>query len=212
MKTWQKATFIIVLIAFIIASVTISFISMARAPFEYEYQTTADSEYGVEGWVLFGFNGNNSTKEVHIDFVRDSDGNNPDTSKPVSAVGKFTMNTDEYVEIKANGTATVYVDSVKFKKADDFVLSSAHKVEDNGTVKFVYEFYKQSKSNVKPVAIIAGYSGDSLDTVSFVETVANDAGIYTFTTNPLTVASGITYRGYIWESFANCKPLASDLN
>lgn len=114
MKTWQKATFIIVLVAFIIASVTISFISMARAPFEYEYQTALESEYSVEGWVLFGFNGNNSTKEVFIDFVRDENGNNPDTSKPVSAVGKFTMNTDEYVEVIHIGKDVKYIDETSF--------------------------------------------------------------------------------------------------
>lgn len=114
MKTWQKATFIIVLVVFIIASVTISFISMARPPFEYEYQTALESEYSVEGWVLFGFNGNNSTKEVHIDYVRDENGNNPDTSKPVSAVGKFTMNTDEYVEIIYIGKDVEYVDETSF--------------------------------------------------------------------------------------------------
>ena len=114
MKTWQKAIFIIVLVAFIIASVTISFISMARAPFEYEYQTALESEYSVEGWVLFGFNGNNSTKEVHIDFVRDEDGNNPDSSKPVSAVGKFTMNTDEYVEVIHIGKDVKYIDETSF--------------------------------------------------------------------------------------------------
>ena len=99
MKTWQKATFIIVLVLFIAASVTISFLSMARAPFEYEYQTALENEASVEGWVLFGFNGNNNTKEVFIDYVRDEDGNNPDKSKPVSAVGDFTMNTDDYVEV-----------------------------------------------------------------------------------------------------------------
>lgn len=114
MKTWQKATFIIVLVAFIIASVTISFISMARAPFEYEYQTEIAEISGNEGWVLFGFNGNNSTKEVHIDYVRDEDGNNPDTSKPVSAVGKFTMNTDEYVEVIHIGKDVKYIDETSF--------------------------------------------------------------------------------------------------
>jgi len=114
MKTWQKATFIIVLVAFIIASVTISFVSMARAPFEYEYHTAPESEYSVEGWVLFGFNGNNSTKEVFIDFVRDENGNNPDTSKPVTAVGKFTINTDEYVEIIYIGKDVEYIDETSF--------------------------------------------------------------------------------------------------
>lgn len=64
LKTWQKATFIIVLLVFIVASVTISFISMARAPFEYEYRTDIAGTPGNEGWVLFGFNGNNNTKKA----------------------------------------------------------------------------------------------------------------------------------------------------
>ena len=114
MKTWQKATFIIVLVAFIVVSVTISFLSMARAPFEYEYQTAMDNQMSVEGWVLFGFNGNTSTKEVRIDFVRDADGNNPDETKPVSAVGKFTMNTDEYVEKIYIGKDVKYIDETSF--------------------------------------------------------------------------------------------------
>lgn len=114
MKTWQKATFIIVLLAFIVASVTISFISMARAPFEFEYHTADESEYSIDGWVLFGFNGNTSTREVYIDFVRDADGNNPDESKPVSAVGKFTMNTDEYVEVIYIGKDVKYIDETSF--------------------------------------------------------------------------------------------------
>lgn len=114
MKTWQKATFIIVLVVFIAASITISFISMARPPFEYEYQTVLESENSVEGWVLFGFNGNNNTKEVYIDYVRDEDGNNPDETKPVSAVCKFTMNTDEYVEIIHIGKDVKYIDETSF--------------------------------------------------------------------------------------------------
>ena len=114
MKTWQKATFIIVLIAFIVASVTISFVSMARAPFEYEYQTAVDNPASVDGWVLFGFNGNTSTKNVYIDFVRDDDGNNPDETKPISAVGKFTMNTDEYVETIYIGKDVKYIDETSF--------------------------------------------------------------------------------------------------
>lgn len=114
MKTWQKATFIIVLVLFIAASVTISFLSMARAPFEYEYQTEIADTPGNEGWVLFGFNGNNNTKEVFIDFVRDEDGNNPDKSKPVSAVGDFTMNTDDYVEVIYIGKDVKYIDETSF--------------------------------------------------------------------------------------------------
>ncbi len=114
MKTWQKATFIIVLVVFIAASVTISFVSMARAPFEYEYQTEIAEIPGNEGWVLFGFNGNTDTKEVYIDFVRDEDGNNPDKTKPVSAVGDFTMNTDEYVEKIYIGKDVKHIEETSF--------------------------------------------------------------------------------------------------
>ncbi len=114
MKTWQKATFIIVLVLFIAVSVTISFVSMARAPFEYEYQTDIADAQGNEGWVLFGFNGNTSTKEVFIDYVRDENGNNPDKTKPVSAVGDFTMNTDEYVEVIHIGKDVKYIDETSF--------------------------------------------------------------------------------------------------
>ncbi len=114
MKTWQKATFIIVLLVFIVASVTISFVSMARAPFEYEYRTDIAGTPGNEGWVFFGFNGNTATKNVYIDYVRDADGNNPDTSKPVSAVGDFTMNTDEYVEYIYIGKDVKYIDETSF--------------------------------------------------------------------------------------------------
>ena len=114
MKIWQKATFIIVLVVFIASSVTISFISMARPPFEYEYQTEIADTAGNEGWVLFGFNGNNNTKEVYIDYVRDADGNNPEETKPVSAVGKFTMNTDEYVEVIYIGKDVKYIDETSF--------------------------------------------------------------------------------------------------
>ncbi|MBQ4603192.1 MAG: leucine-rich repeat domain-containing protein, partial [Clostridia bacterium] len=39
---------------------------------------------------------------------------NPDTSKPVSAVGKFTINTDEYVEIIYIGKDVEYIDETSF--------------------------------------------------------------------------------------------------
>ena len=64
--------------------------------------------------MLFGFNGNNNTKEVFIDYVRDEDGNNPDKTKPVSAVGDFTMNTDEYVEVIHIGKDVKYIDETSF--------------------------------------------------------------------------------------------------
>lgn len=102
MKTWQKAMFIIVLISFIVASVTISFVSMARAPFEYEYQTAAENPAAVDGWVLFCFNGNTSTTEVYIDFVRDENGKNgewnvPDADFTQAKVYNITSDGNEYI-------------------------------------------------------------------------------------------------------------------
>lgn len=114
MKKWQKVTFVTVLVVFIAASVIISFISMARDPFEYEYQTDIGGISGNEGWVLFGFNGNTQTKDIYIDFVRDENGNNPDKSKPVSAIGRFTFNTDEYVETVYIGKDVKYIDETSF--------------------------------------------------------------------------------------------------
>lgn len=160
LKSWQKATFIIVLVVFIIASVTISFVSMARAPFEFEYHTAAESEYDVEGWVLFGFNGNNSTKEVYIDYVRDENGNNPDTSKPVSAVGKFTMNTDEYVEVIHIGKDVKYIDETSFfyckeLKAIEVDEANEHYVSVDGVLytkdmkkMLAYPLMKENESGV----------------------------------------------------------------
>ncbi len=114
MKTSKKVLFIAVLAIFVVASVTVSFISMARAPFEYEYQTDIGGQEGNEGWVFFGFNGNMNTKEVYIDYVRDEDGNNPNPDNPVSAVGRFTMNADEYVEKIYIGKDVRYIDETSF--------------------------------------------------------------------------------------------------
>ncbi len=190
MKTWQKATFIIVLVAFIIASVTISFVSMARAPFEYEYQTALESEYSVEGWVLFGFNGNTSTKNVYIDFVRDADGNNPDETKPVSAVGKFTMNTDEYVEVIYIGKDVKYIDETSFFNCK--VLKAIEVDEENENYTdvdgvlytkdmkklLVYPIMKENKAasytipeGVERIASCAFYKNGNLTEIRFPSTL-----------------------------------------
>ena len=89
MKLWQKITFIAVLIVFVSASVTISLISVSRAPYKYEEQTAIGGEDGVDGWVFYGFNGNAATKTLYIDCVRDRDGNNPDETKPVLGVRAY---------------------------------------------------------------------------------------------------------------------------
>lgn len=190
LKTWQKATFIIVLVVFIAASVTISFISMARPPFEYEYQTEVEELPGNEGWVLFGFNGNNSTKEVYIDYVRDEDGNNPDESKPVSAVGRFTMNTDEYVETIYIGKDVKYIDETSFfyckmLKAIEVDDANEYYTSVNGVLftkdmkkLIVYPVMKENESasyiipeGVERVGICAFYKNVSLKSIIIPSTL-----------------------------------------
>lgn len=117
MATWKKAVFIIVLVAFVSLSVFISFYSIARDTYEFEYQEEVgkdDGVEGLEGYVFYGFNGNTSTIDVHVDFVRDKDGNNPDESKPVVGIDSFTMNSDEYVEYIHIGKDVQYISEQAF--------------------------------------------------------------------------------------------------
>ncbi len=72
---------------------------MARAPFEYEYQTAIADTPGNEGGVLFGFNGNNTTKEVYLDYVRDEDGNAPDANALTSEDNIFIDKIDKEIII-----------------------------------------------------------------------------------------------------------------
>ena len=94
MKTWQKAVFVLVLVFFVTVSVTISLISISRPPYKYA-KTEAE---GAVSWTFASFNGNASTTALHIDFVRDRNGEAPDEARPVSAVGAYAVNADEYVE------------------------------------------------------------------------------------------------------------------
>ena len=99
MKLWKKIVFVVVLVSFITLSVFFTFYSISRDTFEFEEQTNIADITDFDGWVFFGFNGNASTKEISIDYVRDEKGNNPDKTKPVVAVDEFTVVSDEYVEI-----------------------------------------------------------------------------------------------------------------
>ena len=116
MKAWQKATFIIILILFVAASVTISLVSISRPPYKYELQSIEDGD-AVDGWAFYGFNGNASTKTLYIDFVRDKDGNDPDQSKPVLGVRKYAVNADEYIEEIVIGASVQYIDEYAFFNA-----------------------------------------------------------------------------------------------
>ncbi|MBQ8210104.1 MAG: leucine-rich repeat domain-containing protein [Clostridia bacterium] len=117
MKTWQKVLFVTVLVGFIGLSLFFTFYSIARDTFEFEYQEAVGAEDGVEGlsgWVFYGFNGNSNTKEVHIDYARDKNGENPDESKPVTGVDSFTIVSDEYVEYIYIGKDVEYISERAF--------------------------------------------------------------------------------------------------
>ena len=114
MATWKKAVFITVLVVFIGLSLSFTFFSIARDTFEFrEAENIADIE-DLDGWEFYGFNGNSDTKEIYVDFVRDEKGENPDTTKPVIAVGDFTVVSDEYVEFIHIGKDVRYISQSSF--------------------------------------------------------------------------------------------------
>ena len=61
MKLWQKFTFIAVLVLFVSASITISLISVSRAPYRYKEETAIGGAEHLNGWIFYGFNGNGKT-------------------------------------------------------------------------------------------------------------------------------------------------------
>ena len=117
LKTWQKIVFVVVLVLFVAASVTISLISISRAPYKYEEQTAIGGDETRNGWVFTGFNGNASTKVLRIDYVRDRDGNDPDETKPVRGIGHYVVNADEYVEELVIGASVEWIDETAFFNA-----------------------------------------------------------------------------------------------
>ncbi|MBR5427303.1 MAG: leucine-rich repeat domain-containing protein [Clostridia bacterium] len=113
MKTWQKATFVFVLILFVAASVVISLGALSRPTYRYELQSAADGG-AVDGWAFYAFSGNAGTKTLYIDFVRDKDGNIADGSDPVLGVRKYAVNADEYAEEIVIGASVRYIDEYAF--------------------------------------------------------------------------------------------------
>ncbi len=117
MKAWQKALFILVLVVFVSVSVTISLISLSRPPYKYKEEAAVEGSGGLSGWVFSSFNGNVETTTLRIDYVRDANGENPDESRPVVAVGPFTVNADEYAEELFIGSAVRFIDPKAFYNA-----------------------------------------------------------------------------------------------
>ncbi|MBR3766642.1 MAG: leucine-rich repeat domain-containing protein [Clostridia bacterium] len=109
MATWKKIVFVVVLVSFIGLSLSFTFFSIARDTFEFREQENIGDIEGLSGWEFYGFNGNSDTTEVHIDYVRNEDGSDPDETKPVIAVGDFTIVSDEYVQFIYIGKDVQYI-------------------------------------------------------------------------------------------------------
>ena len=114
MKTWQKITFIVVLVVFVAASVTISLISISRPPYKYAEETAIGGNESLNGWSFASFNGNASTKALYLDYVRDKNGNDPDETKPLIAIGAYAVNADEYIEEMVIGADVQYIAETAF--------------------------------------------------------------------------------------------------
>ena len=114
MKTWQKVAFIIILVIFVSASVTISLISISRPPYKFQEETAIGGDEALSGWIFYAFSGNAGTKALRIDYVRDRDGNDPDETKPVLGVRKYAVNADEYIEELFIGASVRYIDETAF--------------------------------------------------------------------------------------------------
>lgn len=114
MATWKKVVFVVVLVSFVALSLSFTFFSIARDTFEYRLEENIDEVEGLNGWEFYGFNGNSDTTEIYIDYVRDTDGKNPDTQKPVVAVGDFTVVSDEYVQFIHIGKDVRYISASAF--------------------------------------------------------------------------------------------------
>ncbi len=117
MKTWQKIVFIVVLVFFVSVSITISLISVSRDPYKYKEETAIGGDASVNGWIFYGFSGNSGTKTLNIDFVRDRNGNNPDTSRPVLGVRQYAVNADENAEELYIGASVRHMEETAFFNA-----------------------------------------------------------------------------------------------
>ena len=91
----------IFLVAFIVvsvvASIWVSFYSLERDRYVYKEND--------EGIILHQFSGRDDDKILYVDYLRDKDGKNPDTTKPVTAVREYAVNCNEtlrYIYISEN--------------------------------------------------------------------------------------------------------------
>lgn len=132
MKIWQKATFIIVLVLFVTASIVISLISISRPTYKFTQESVEDGG-AADGWMFYAFNGNAGSKVLYLDYVRDKNGNDPDETKPVLAVRGYAVNADEYIEQIVIGASVRHIEETAF-----FNVKKLQKI----TVDPANEYYK----------------------------------------------------------------------
>ena len=113
MKTWQKAVFITVLVLFVAASITISLVSISRPPYKFELWSAQNGD-PADGWAFYAFSGNAGIRELHLDYVRDKNGDSPDETRPLQGVRKYAVNADEYLEEIFIGASVSYIDDTAF--------------------------------------------------------------------------------------------------
>ena len=87
-NTVFKVLFIIIITIFVGISLYFSFTSISSDVYTYKENDT--------GYLLYQFVGKEKNVTLHLDYVRDEDGN-IDESKPVTAARKFSMSCNEYV-------------------------------------------------------------------------------------------------------------------
>ncbi len=120
----------------------------------------------------------------------------------------FSGTAGEYIEISGAEGANVYVDSVKFRCIDEYILSSKTAEQNDGKIRFVYEYYKQSDAEKSLAAIIASYSGNAMKNMSVSAQTHNEAGVYSVSTNALEAEDGCEYKGFIWDSIGKLMPVS----
>lgn len=97
-----KILFIIIIVIFVGISLYFSFNSLSAD--KYTYKETD------EGWQLYQFNGKETDSTLHIDYVRDEEGN-PDKSEVVATVREFAMSCNEYVQFIFIGKDVSYLEN-----------------------------------------------------------------------------------------------------
>ncbi|MBP3497625.1 MAG: hypothetical protein J6K33_07315, partial [Alistipes sp.] len=136
----------------------------------------------------------------------------PDTSRTVGGwieldTYDFSGSDDEYVEIKGQDGAHVYIDSVKFVYVDEYLFSEPV-ISTDGKFSVTYDCYKQTDDDTTIAAIAAKYTGDVMNGASVNRLTHTDKGIYKITTNAFDITAGASYKAFIWDSTDNATPLA----